>query len=261
MLSLKIVKSIAFSAFGLLLVVSLLSLATQAKGSDDSFVSWHGSEKIRISEKFDGSAPLEQCIESTDRILSEFDELLDGLTKLVIHTDTSKRRGLSDGKIIYIRCLEDSVEFENVLIHEVGHVVDLSYLKGTQSSKDSSFDDFGSPVKMNDPSQVYYGVSWQSTSVKNTHSLNGFVSMYSQSDPFEDFAETFLMYVRHGEIFRYLAFTQNDIDLKKKYVFIKTEVFNGKEFQLGSSLGLNLLRNLRDNYTPVFDMTKMHNLV
>ena len=185
-----------------------------------------------------------------------------GFKKLVIHTDKSKRRGLSNGELIYIRCLENEEEFKNVLIHEIGHVVDLTYLNGSSEAKNSNFHDFGDPVKTDDSSASYYKISWHDTdSHKHGAHKHDFVSKYGATDPFEDFAETFLMYVRYGEFFRYLAFGKDNVDLQKKYMFMKAEVFEGKEFNLDRSLDLSGLRFLRHNYAPVFDMTKMHNLV
>lgn len=251
-------RSVVFWVFGLLLFTSIVSLV------EDSFAkpSFHGSDKIKIAENFAGTAPLETCLDISQRVLDRFSGFLGNFESLIIHTDTSKRRGLSNGELIYMRCLDDPVEFEHVLIHEIGHVVDLTYLEGSDEAEDSSFDDFGDPVKVDDVSSVYYSISWDDTdSMSDTSSMSHFASQYAATNPFEDFAETFLMYVEHGDLFRYLAFKEGNTTLAKKYIFMKTKVFDGKEFKVGHSLGLKALRLLKNEYSPVFDMTKMYNLV
>jgi hypothetical protein len=50
------------------------------------------------------------------------------------------------------------------------------------------------------------------------------------SNAFEDFAESYLFYRFHGEIFREIALKSKA--LTQKYLFMKEFVFDGQEFQI-----------------------------
>ena len=58
-----------------------------------------------------------------------------------------------------------------------------------------------------------------------------FVSGYAMTDPFEDFAESYAYYILHGTEFRRLARVNNSV--KQKYDYLKTTVFEGKEYFIG----------------------------
>jgi hypothetical protein len=221
------------------------------------------SSNYKIEVKGDNSENLSICAKIAERYLDEFAVMTPTLKNVVIHTDQSLRRGLSNESIIYLRCLPDHNEFLNVLIHEIGHVVDLGYLEGTKSSNNTSFDDFGTVVKVNDPSYSFYSISW-----KNNTELNkrvtpaGFVSTYGSTDPFEDFAESFMLYVRYNDIFKELA--SNNPLLEKKYSFIE-KVFEEaglKELVLNETNSLNaedvLLVSDFLKQNSVYDATQIH---
>jgi len=59
-----------------------------------------------------------------------------------------------------------------------------------------------------------------------------FVSGYAQSSAFEDFAETYLYYRVHGEKLREKM--QYSSVLAKKYDFMKTHVFDDREFGINN---------------------------
>lgn len=245
-----------------MLVLFLLSILAIFKDArlKNHILTAHGSSHLIETDSSFGDIDVD-CRSEAILVLSDLNEFLGGFDKLVIHNDSSLRRGLSNGKYIKIRCINDKSEYRSVLIHEIAHVVDISYLNGAGNDL-SGFDDFGVPVLADDPSVEFYNISWLS----NSDHLPGvskydFVSEYAASDPFEDFAESFLMYYRHGEVFRYLAYTQDNDRLKRKYEFIRDEVFGGREFNKGKQMSFGALYLLNFEYSPVFDMTKLFNLV
>ena len=65
------------------------------------------------------------------------------------------------------------------------------------------------------------------------------------TDPFEDFAESYNWYVLQGANFRQLA--ETNALLRQKYDFLKTHVFENREFE-GKML-------YRDMYKRVYDST------
>lgn len=151
------------------------------------------------------------------------------LKELTLFYTEDGRRGLGGSNSITLRCLntEDS-ELASVFLHEMGHLVDATYLTG-KSIATSGFSDFGTPVPADDPSVRFFQISWQNEFTKKAYATElDFVSGYAESDPFEDFAETYAYFRVHGAEFRKLA--ETSADLRKKYDFIKREVFGGKEF-------------------------------
>ncbi len=107
-------------------------------------------------------------------------------------------------------------EFIAVFIHELWHYFDLYFLL------EDSF--------MNDTSNKFYEISWNSTKVmKQSAKPNDFVSWYSMTNKYEDFAESFTYYVLHNKDFAEKAKKSNI--LMKKYVFFKHYVFRKWEFE------------------------------
>ena len=152
------------------------------------------------------------------------------LTDLTLFYDKKGRRGLGGGNSIILRCLNvTDAELASVLVHEMGHLVDGSYLTGSQLADNSAFKDFGTPVKADDLSAKFYAISWldESTEKKDSSKFD-FVSLYAMTDPFEDFAETYNFYRLHGAEFRAMAETNDG--LNQKYAFMKNYVFDKKEW-------------------------------
>ena len=152
------------------------------------------------------------------------------LQDLTLFYTEDGRRGLGGTGGIVLRCLnETDSEVIGVLTHEMGHIVDDGYLTGTNSAPASGFKDFSTSVPSDDPSVLYYKISWYSESkARAGGNALDFVSGYASSDPFEDFAETYAFYRLHGEEFRQLIGTSDR--LARKYNFMKRIVFGGKEF-------------------------------
>lgn len=150
--------------------------------------------------------------------------------ELTLYYTQDGRRGLGGGGSIIIRCLNvTDLELASVLTHEVGHVTDEAVLTGSRSAGFSGFRDFEKLVAADDPSALFYKISWVSESKKKSvTSKLDFVSIYAATDPFEDFAETYTYYRWHGAEFRALA--KSNTVLNEKYEFMKLSVFSGQEF-------------------------------
>ncbi len=123
-------------------------------------------------------------------------------------------------------------EFSAVLVHELGHAIDLGGIQGSPAAKKSAFNDGPNPIFVNDLSTIYYAYSWDDSQKKRsaTNQLD-FVSGYAMTNPFEDFAESFTYYYYHNKDFKKLA--QNNEKLALKYDYMKDHVFDGFEPQTG----------------------------
>ena len=133
--------------------------------------------------------------------------------------------------ILHTASIDNEDELISVFVHELGHIVDLGTLKNTSGGQ-SEFRDGKTPIFKNDISLKFYRISWKNSKErKETATRADFVSGYSLSSPFEDFAESYLFYRLHGEKFRQIAKKSNA--LQKKYDFMKQYVFENKEFQKG----------------------------
>lgn len=176
--------------------------------------------------------------------------LLQSLRKIEIFKDNQGifPRAMANARIIKVR--EDAIndkDIVNVLIHELGHVVDLGGLKSFSYEKKSQFRDGSLIFYEDDISLMYYKISWDHKGEKLNSSYLDFVGGYAKYDMFEDFSESFLLYIKHGKYFKHLAL--NNEKLKKKYIFFKKYVFNGKEFDTGN---INHDSNIR-----YWDITKL----
>lgn len=176
----------------------------------------------------------------------------DAVQSLTLSFDSSMRRGLAGGNTLILRCVNqpNTREMIAVLVHEVGHVVDTGLLQASRYGAETKFVDRGKIVYSTDPSTLLYGVSWT-----NNRSFTGLerdvVSGYSLENPYEEFAETYAMYVLHGPLFRFYA--AHSPVLKKKYEFMKTEVFNGAEYAFANEK----LPPIRQAHERAYDVTRL----
>jgi len=107
-------------------------------------------------------------------------------------------------------------EFLSVLLHEFGHYYDIYTLRG------NAFWDI---------SQKFYDISWQSvTTIKPWMNAEDFVSGYSMTNQYEDFAETYLYFLLHNEDFAFKSLS--NISLQKKYDFMRSYIHSGNDFTL-----------------------------
>lgn len=162
------------------------------------------------------------------------------LKNIVLDYNPEAHRGLGGRNVIILRAVNmETAEFVGVLVHEIGHNVDLGHLSEESKAKRSEFMDGKKPVYVGDPSLDFYRISWKNDQKrKKTASSLDFVSGYAMTDPFEDFAESYVYYVLHNKDFKSKAQTSNT--LLEKYNFIKYTVFGGGEFDTGEDLTENL---------------------
>ena len=118
----------------------------------------------------------------------------------------------------------EEIDFFRVLVHEFGHIYDL-HREVSQGNK-SQFYDGSYRLFEEDPSVTYYEFSWASNALRVAE-LPSFASSYGTSDPFEDFAEAFALYVLQGQTFRQWA--NEDSVMSQKYAYLN-EVFFGRTF-------------------------------
>lgn len=138
---------------------------------------------------------------------------------LVLDTQRQEPRGQVMGnKLILSTSIPSDSEQLKVFVHELGHIVDIFYLKKGFFS---------------DPSDVFYSISWESFNTKKKgQKLSNFISGYALSNKYEDFAESFAFYVFHNEDFARRA--SKDFILRKKYDFFGSYVFEKDAF-IGTS--------------------------
>ncbi len=126
---------------------------------------------------------------------------LSTLKNLVLDYNPKAHRGLGGKSLIILRAVDmDETELYGVLIHEIGHSVDLGHLSEVKRKKISEFNDGKKPVYETDPSLEFYRISWTDEKTRKRDASNlDFVSGYGLSDPFEDFAECYVYYVLHNK--------------------------------------------------------------
>jgi hypothetical protein len=149
----------------------------------------------------------------------------DNLKNFYVNYDKrATNRGLGGATTIIIIGTVPDAEFRALLIHECGHVTDIGGLRGTIESGKSVFLDGTTPIYNDDPSLLFYQISWANNTKRHATSKNtDFPSGYGASDPFEDFAESFAFFALQQTEFQRLAKT-NPV-LKAKYDFLATYVF------------------------------------
>lgn len=122
----------------------------------------------------------------------------------------SPRGQMSNESVTLSGRINSTSEMAKVLVHELGHMVDIYYLKQRWRTPDLS--------------KEFYALSWaEPTVVRSGLSASSFVSGYAATNQYEDFAETFALYVFHNEAFAQRA--QNIPVLQQKYDFLKKRVF------------------------------------
>jgi hypothetical protein len=185
--------------------------------------------------KADISAMPSEAIKIFYRVVDAYGcEKFASFTQFEIYDNDDMPRALAGATSLRIRSdvLADLAEFESLMVHELAHIVDLGYFRGSASSGESFFKDGSLPIYKNDPSLEFYKLTWLNSSRMNSGTkIYAFVSRYGQTNPFEDFAETAVMYVEQNRDFQVLAKT--DPTLALKYDFMRDQVFAGKIFATG----------------------------
>ncbi len=171
-----------------------------------------------------------------------------GLETINLTGKKMDRRGYGGYGSIDLQCVDmDETELIGVLIHEMGHIADTNFLMGGNNVA-SVFIDYNRYLSSDDESVDFYAISWvDSSQMKRDATKMNFVSLYAMTNPFEDFAETYAMYVLHGGQFKKMA-EKNNV-LAEKYNFMKNNVFFGREFENDSAYMNSAVR--------VYDSTRM----
>ena len=188
------------------------------------------------AKNFKTTAEKQQLTEYKKNINTALKNLPDNhishLKSLEVRNESHVSRGMANSQKIIINTgtIETENELMAILVHEIGHVVDLGVLLGGNGLR-SAFYDGKVPVLEDDPSYKFYDISWEDSKTrKGTSMIKDFVTGYAMNNAFEDFAEHYLFYRLHGEKFRHLA--ENSEALQQKYDFFKIYVFRGEEYQL-----------------------------
>lgn len=166
-----------------------------------------------------------------DSRLSATESLQNTLSQLKIYEDSNERRGSAWHTTVKINSekIPTGREYREVLTHELGHIVDLGVLKGTSSTKNRTFTEFGKIMwAKDDPSIPFYQLSRISESTRKAEaSFKDFVSGYAMKWVYEDFAETQNLRFNHNLLFQELA-ADNPL-LAKKYAYFKN-LYTNKRF-------------------------------
>jgi len=124
-------------------------------------------------------------------------------------TKNYKQSGYIKGKTIYIK--KNAKNKKKIYLHELGHIVDFYATTEKQSN-------------------AFYKISWKNIKErKQLSKKDDFVSRYAKVKCTEDFAESYYFYISRGDEFRKKA--KINAKIKEKYIFMKNEVFLGKEFR------------------------------
>ncbi|MBU1992825.1 hypothetical protein KKG51_03970 [Patescibacteria group bacterium] len=187
----------------------------------------------RIFDDAPGGTPrsLTHCKAIVYRTLEALpEEHVSKLKHLILRMEEDGNRGLGGSHTIFLRCMDVSdLELAAVLVHEMGHIVDLGVNDGSYFSGKSEFVDGMVPIYNDDLSLNFYRISWKDAeTVKEDATDMDFVTGYATTDPFEDFAESYIMYTLQGSRFRMMA--RSNEALQAKYEFLKTYIFDNKEF-------------------------------
>ena len=159
------------------------------------------------------------------------------LKHLVVRYDRKADRGQSTSSTILLRGGMPVDETVAVMIHECGHIIDLGAHKGTPSAGTSGFPDGPTPTYNDDPSILFYQISWQNPWKRKMNATEeDFISGYAMSDPWEDVAESIVYYALHEDVFRKRA-AENEA-LMKKLEWVETYVF-GEEFETAPMSGID----------------------
>ena len=135
--------------------------------------------------------------------------------------------------VLNLQQITDDREFVQVLTHELWHIIDLGIRVGTSFVLDTVYTEFNQPAfAVDDPSLDFYKLSRQDERTRRPESsYRDFVSGYGLTDPFEDWAETLNMYLRHYDILKLLA---RDSSILTQKMEILTQLFDRQYIQWDS---------------------------
>jgi len=154
---------------------------------------------------------------------------------------------------INIDLLDSYTEFLNIITHELGHIYALSMIQWSNKQLDPYYTEFGKPYFPKDHEAInYFQYSRLKENIsKSSARKDDFCSGYGKTNIHEDFAECFVTYIMHHDLFAYRA--QNDDIMAKKYNFFNKQ-FDGNFLFHGSS---DLSRARANNSKRPWDATKL----
>lgn len=143
----------------------------------------------------------------------------DTLQEIKISKDNGTRRGYATWTdvVLNLWSVATRQEFLELISHELGHILDLGMLNGTDNTKDTLYTEFSKAVfALDDLSLSFYKLSRESERIRKANSSkDDFCSGYGMSDPFEDFAECRNLYLHHNTFFKLIA--KANSTLRQKY--------------------------------------------
>lgn len=208
-------------------------LAQQRQQAKDGYQYWEQNPKgqpgfvnISVYSKDESQHDLNplhvtQITTALSIMPQDFDQRLNNL--YIVYGDPKMRRGMTGVGVVFMK--GEEIDFFRVLVHEFGHVWDLE--REVNSGEKSAFYDGEYRLYTQDPSVKYYQLSW-ANNYDRTADQDGFASTYGMTDPFEDFAEAFALYVMQNQTFQ--NWQRANGVLAQKYAFLQN-VFNNRTFQ------------------------------
>lgn len=133
------------------------------------------------------------------------------------------RGRMRDARISLSPYIVRDPEFIKLFVHELAHYIDIYAFYPTRLRADIS--------------NTFYYISWESPTVKRSkQGTMDFVSGYAASNQYEDFAESFVLYVFHNATFADRALRSEA--MRQKYLFFSNHVFSwgyfhGTDFSIG----------------------------
>lgn len=137
----------------------------------------------------------------------------DNLETFAVLYKGATRRGLGGKTTIILDGSVPDAEFAALLVHECGHVIHGN-MPGTPASGLSAYADGPNPFYADSPMVAFWKISWKSSKTRLAGREENMVSGYALSDPFEEFAETFALYVLQRDEFRERAKTNDAMAAK-----------------------------------------------
>lgn len=193
-----------------------------------------------------------EVIDSLQKWMSKKIIISDSLFSLSLSNSIWDRRwwGWSKTIIINTKDISNMQEFREILTHELWHIIDLWAIVGSSQQYDKQFTLWWQSIfGIDDTSLDFYRISWDSISTRKADATYlDFIWGYAMSNPYEDFAECFNMYIRHNDVFRAMALASQK--LQKKYNFIQSIVWDTilwTDWQNVATLNANSKRRPRDS--------------
>lgn len=194
-----------------------------------TFFNWN----FDIKEKIVYQAIVIFLVSNLDRFMNNNISLEKQLVSFRINESIWQRRWFAGHKTIniYVWWIKSFKEFFEISTHELWHIIDLWIIDWNSSKLHDSFTEFWyRTFPINDPSLRFYSLNRTSEKVrKSTASFKNFVSWYALTDTFEDFAESFNMYLNHYDTFETMS--KYDYVLSQKFAYLKNILWNNYFFK------------------------------